>query len=564
MKKTIRIHICGYIFNIEEDAYSALEDWLKKISDQYAQEEGGDEIVNDIEMRVAELFESEVGVESGVISNEHVNKIIQTMGMPEEIEEELKKDVTSKTQDEGQQKKTSTGKNQRSKRLYRDEENSVLGGVCSGLSNYFDIDPIIIRLLFIVTIIFGGFGTIAYILLWIIVPKAETTAQKLEMKGEPVNIANIEKAIKEEFESVKNRILEKTKSENFETFKKKISNVTDKVADFFLKLFRGFYGLIGLVFIVVGILAIPALFSFIFKNAMPDFISSGSDLLEWKPFIGLLPMSVSSSYISVLLFILLVIPFIMLIFFGTKALFGYRSKGKFIGYTVLTVWIAGIILASIVAVQVVENYSSESNHLIEETIDQSNTKTLYLNLNSMYDKKFDNPSYALSNYNIVNTKKSMKLYGKPYLNIKKSESNETNLTFSFVANGKTKKDAFKRAQKISYFWNKSDSILLFDPYFTVKENNKLFKRELLMTLEIPEGKIVYIDSSMHNLIYDIENMQNMWDEDMIGKKWIMTSEGLSHYKDDTKKIEQNDDIIEGVDTLNMNADTAEVSNEISI
>jgi ligand-binding sensor domain-containing protein len=86
----------------------------------------------------------------------------------------------------------------------------------------------------------------------------------------------------------------------------------------------------------------------------------------------------------------------------------------------------------------------------------------------------------------------------------------------------------------------------------------------MITLEIPVGKIVYIDSSMHNLIYDIENVQNMWDEDMIGKKWIMTSEGLSHYKDDTKKIEQNDDIIEGVDSLNMNADTAEVSNEISI
>jgi phage shock protein PspC (stress-responsive transcriptional regulator) len=517
MKKTIRIHICGYIFNIEEDAYSALEDWLKKISDQYAQEEGGDEIVNDIEMRVAELFESEVGVESGVISNEHVNKIIQTMGMPEEIEEELKKDVTSKTQDEGQQKKTSTGKNQRSKRLYRDEENSVLGGVCSGLANYFDIDPIIIRLLFIVTIIFGGFGTIAYILLWIIVPKAETTAQKLEMKGEPVNIANIEKAIKEEFESVKNRILEKTKSENFESLKKKFSDTGDRAVEFFTKLFRGIYGLIGLAFIVAGIMAILALFSFIFKNALPDFISFNTPLFEWKPLIGLLPIPVSSLYVSVLLFILLVIPFIMLVLFGTKALFGYRSKGKFIGFTGLTLWIAGIVLASMVAVQVVENYASESNHLIEEKIDKSNSNTLYLSLNENYDKKFDKPAYTLSNYNIVNTKKSMKLFGKPYLNIVKSETDQSSITFSYLANGKTKKDAFKRTQKINYYWMEQDSLMSFDPYFTVNENNKLFKRELMITLEIPVGKIVYIDSSMHNLIYDIENVQNMWDEDMIGK-----------------------------------------------
>ena len=125
----------------------------------------------------------------------------------EDFENEKEKQTSNQEEEEGQPKKSSTrNKGWRNKRLYRDEENSVLGGVCSGLGSYFEIDPIIIRIIFIVTIFFGGFGTIAYIVLWIIVPKAETTAQKLEMKGEPINIANIEKAIKEEFDHVKNRI----------------------------------------------------------------------------------------------------------------------------------------------------------------------------------------------------------------------------------------------------------------------------------------------------------------------------------------------------------------------
>jgi phage shock protein PspC (stress-responsive transcriptional regulator) len=566
MKKTIRIHISGYIFNIEEDAYTALEDWLKKISTQYSNEEGGDEIVNDIEMRVAELFEEEVGTDSGVISTNTVNKIINIMGMPEEIEEELTEEKTTQTQKKGQQKKTSTGnKSWKSKRLYRDEENSALGGVCSGLGNYFDIDPIIIRIIFVITIFFGGFGPIVYILLWIIVPKAETTAQKLEMKGDPVNIANIEKAIKDEFETVKNKVIEKTKSENFQNIKKKFSDAGDRTADVISKAFRGLYGLIGLAFIVAGILAILALFSFIFNNALPNFLSFGSNIFDWKPFLGLLPIHVSTSYVSVLLFILLVIPFLMLVLFGTKALFGYRSKGKFIGYSGLTIWIVGIVLASLVAIQVFENYSAESNHVRHEKINEQNTQVLYLSLNNKYDSDFNNPEYTVSNYNIAKTKKSMKLFGKPLLNIKKSPNKESNIKLSYTANGKTKKDAFKRAKKIQYLWQERDSFLYFNPYFTFNENHKLYKRELLLTIELPVGKTVYIDSNMIDLIYDIENTQNIWDEDMIGKKWIMTEDGLSLLDSEVKNIEKEEKEIElKKDSLNLNKDTTVVSNEVSI
>jgi len=201
MKKAIRIHISGYIFNIDEDAYFELKKWLDKISSQYKNEKDGDEIISDIEMRVAELFQDKVGDE-GAVSIAEVNSIIKTMGQPEDFEETLEEENKNT-----KQKETFTEKKKirRDKRLFRDDENNIIAGVCSGLGYYLGIDPVLIRLAFILTVFMGGFGVIIYIILWIVSPKASSTTQKLEMMGEPVNISNIEKAIKEELEYFKEK-----------------------------------------------------------------------------------------------------------------------------------------------------------------------------------------------------------------------------------------------------------------------------------------------------------------------------------------------------------------------
>ncbi len=201
MKKTIRINISGYIFNIDEDAYQTLKIWLDSISEKYKNEQDGEEIFNDIEMRVAELFEEKVGNE-GVVTQKEVNEIIKIMGNPEDFE--------SEEEEKHSEPAFSTEKKTRKqKRLYRDDEDKIIAGVCSGLGSYFGIDPVIIRLLFVLAVIVGGFGTLLYIILWIAVPKAETISQKLEMNGEPVTVSNIEKAIREEFETVKKKLFKK-------------------------------------------------------------------------------------------------------------------------------------------------------------------------------------------------------------------------------------------------------------------------------------------------------------------------------------------------------------------
>ncbi|NOZ34169.1 MAG: PspC domain-containing protein [Chlorobi bacterium] len=203
MKKTIRIHISGYIFNIDEDAYQILKNWLDSISEKYKNEEDGEEIVNDIEMRVAELFEEKSGHE-GVVTQKEVDDVIKIMGKPEDFEPEEEEESINFSF-------SNKKKSRKQKRLYRDEDDKILAGVCSGLGNYFGVDPVLIRLFFVAAVILGGFGTIIYIVLWIAIPKAETVSQKLEMKGEPVTIANIEKAIKDEIEYMKNNWFKKKK-----------------------------------------------------------------------------------------------------------------------------------------------------------------------------------------------------------------------------------------------------------------------------------------------------------------------------------------------------------------
>ena len=182
MKKTIKIKLGGIIFHIDEDAYDMLRSYLDSLKDHFSGMEGGAEVIDDIEIRIAEIFESKSNDPNKVIEKEDVKKMIDTMGEARDILEE---------EDNGTYQRTyrRTGK-----RFYRDPDNAVLGGVCGGLGAYFNVDPIWFRILFIVLIFAYGAGLV-YLILWIVIPKAETASQKLEMKGENVTVQNLERTI---------------------------------------------------------------------------------------------------------------------------------------------------------------------------------------------------------------------------------------------------------------------------------------------------------------------------------------------------------------------------------
>jgi phage shock protein PspC (stress-responsive transcriptional regulator) len=191
MKITVSVNLGGYFFNIDEDAYAELKMYLRNLELHFAREESSSEILSDIETRMAELFRAKITSYKQVITIEDVRQAISVMGTPE--------DISDSDGPASREKFSSRGYH----RMYRDTDNRVIGGVCSGMGAYWNIDPVILRIIFIALILAGGIGVMVYLILYIVLPEAKSTAQKIEMKGEPVNIHNIKEAVKKEFDSVR-------------------------------------------------------------------------------------------------------------------------------------------------------------------------------------------------------------------------------------------------------------------------------------------------------------------------------------------------------------------------
>ena len=203
MKKTYNINLGGIVFHIDEDAYELLDKYLSNLRIHFSKEEGAEEIVHDMELRISELFSERLNEKNQVITLKDVEEIIAQMGKPEEFSE----DATQDTNEYIKEEKTP-------KRLFRDPDNKVIGGVCSGIAAYFGWDVTILRILLIILafpIFWNGAFIIKgivlfYIIAWIIIPEANTATDKLSMKGMKVNVENIGKTVTDGFEKVNNYV----------------------------------------------------------------------------------------------------------------------------------------------------------------------------------------------------------------------------------------------------------------------------------------------------------------------------------------------------------------------
>jgi phage shock protein PspC (stress-responsive transcriptional regulator) len=190
MKRTFSVNLGNKVYNIDDDAYMRLKDYLDRIESYFSDQKEREDIISDIEMRISELFTVRLGSNKQVITYTDVEQVIKIMGDPREISGADEQPQSSQQRISG------------SRRIYRDPDDRMIGGVCGGLAAYLGIDPVIVRILFVLFLIFG-IGAMVYIILWIVVPEARTTAQKLEMRGDTVNVSNIGTFVKEEFESMK-------------------------------------------------------------------------------------------------------------------------------------------------------------------------------------------------------------------------------------------------------------------------------------------------------------------------------------------------------------------------
>ena len=207
MNKTFNINLGGFPFAIDEDAFEYVQAYLSTIKNHFSASEGCDEILYDIEVRMAELFQEHLRGRT-IISMKEVDEVIMIMGKPEDFgAEPMSEAFNHKTNKNSSSSKINTGK-----RLFRDPEDKKIGGVCSGIAAYLGVeDPLWVRLVFIVLIFTGGFGILGYIILWALLPEAKTAGDKLAMRGEPTTINNIANLVEEELTQLGDKINEWSK-----------------------------------------------------------------------------------------------------------------------------------------------------------------------------------------------------------------------------------------------------------------------------------------------------------------------------------------------------------------
>ncbi len=514
MKKTFTINISGALFHIEEDAYEKLQGYLLKLKEHFGNDAEGREIVADIENRISELFTEKAKGENRVISAKWVDEVISTMGTPEDF---LEQEHT------GEPLLAVKGR----KRLYRATDNRVIGGVCSGLSAYFKVDPLVMRILFVVLFFANGIGLLAYLILWIAVPGAVTTAQKLEMRGEEVTISNIEKRVRDENPEMKaGQAVGVTGPSPAENRPGRQDDAGSRAAGSILKIG---VTVIGILLIVAGFMGLLGLISTLVVGQ--TFLSEWP--LTWNNDFqasGLLNQFVSSGGVTWGLFLVALltgIPLLAMLYVGTKLIFNYKSNNIAIGLAMVGIWL----LALVGLVAVVANEASR----FKNTSSLSGTETLYpapgktLNLVVAADKfeDFSNLHWDIDRFRAVRVDNKSVLLGEPRFDIEKSPTTDVVLVVKKYARGKTQADANENIRKIIYNYQKTDSSITFDPWYMLGENGKWYGQRVDITLKIPEGTSVFLSEGMEEIIYDIENVSHTWDGDMVGKTWIMLPEGLT-------------------------------------
>ena len=189
MKKTISVNIKGMNFLIEEDAFELLQNYINKLTAVLQNEKGGKEIIEDVELRIAELCGLQLNERKQVIEKEDIETILSTLGDPDLYIDESEKETSS-------QANNSNASNQATdKRLFRDVDNATIAGICAGIANYLHIDVVIIRIIFVLFFLFGGFGFPLYIILWIVIPKANNTIDRLRMRGKAITVDTVREEV---------------------------------------------------------------------------------------------------------------------------------------------------------------------------------------------------------------------------------------------------------------------------------------------------------------------------------------------------------------------------------
>jgi len=491
MNKTVSINLGGFFFHIDEDAFQKLNRYFDAIRRSLSAD-GRDEIMSDIEARIAELLTEKLKNDKQVVSIREVDEVIIIMGRPEDYRIDDDETATGP--------KTSTNfnfnfNNTKTKKFYRDEESGMIGGVCAGLGHYFKIDPLWVRILFIVSLLLSfGSSILIYLVLLVLIPKAITTTEKLEMTGEPINISNIERKVKEEFSNLSDKLNNMDYDKlgaSVKTGADKIGATASNAVLAILKVFAKVIGALLTVFsaltlgsLIIGLIAI--LFSF-------------TSRAQWYPYFNSMNYTEAPMWlIGIIGFFAIAIPFFALFLLGLKILVdNLRPVGNLTKSTLLAIWILCVATAIYLGLTQASQFGNEGKTVSKQEIKLAQGDILEVKFkNNEYFTKSLNHDYSDFSFkqdslgNEVVYSNNVRFYvlktdeAFPYVQIEK------------IAEGSSISEARKSSETIKYNFKVQGNTLILDNYLLTGTDTKFHKQRVEIFLYLPEGTVFHPDASL--------------------------------------------------------------------
>jgi phage shock protein PspC (stress-responsive transcriptional regulator) len=657
MKKVININFQGRVIPIEETAYEMLQNYIRSLRNYFANEEGRDEIINDIENRIGELFDERLKKGSSCIMDNDVNNIMNSMGRPEDFDQqdEPQPQAEGRRQEAGANAGTGstqpggftepTGK----KRLYRDEEDKILGGVASGLAHYLNIDPAVIRILFAVLAIFGGSGflvyiilwivlpsrslitnirkrlyrdtedrvisgvcgglakyfdinpampriifaapfifgiitsvgrsffndgsvaiggfgggtfILVYIILWIVLPEAFTASEKLEMKGEKVDLNSIRDTVVSDLHGIKGRA-EKFGSEMKETAQRFGTEFAQRGKEFggefgnrgaqFGNEFgqaarRGGKGLGNAIAILIKafMLFIGGCIALGLFAGLIALLGSGVGVLPLRDFLLQGEWQNVFAWGTILLFI--GVPILSFLVWFIRRLMRVKTHNKYIGYTFSALWFVGLFCLIAFIGTITKDFSGQVGKREDINLVQPANGKLVVAIER------SNISYSdgwIEMDGVLSVDRDSLFLNTARVNVIKSKDNLFHLHVVKISKGHDRNQAQTLADKISFPIVQKDSALYLPETFTVSKNEKWRNQRVLVVIEVPEGKQIHLEDRVND--YDYFNVdfgrrrnwridwERSWED---GEYWrsnrdlTMTNDGLKSDEDLKREAEE--------------------------
>jgi phage shock protein PspC (stress-responsive transcriptional regulator) len=520
MNKTISINIGGFVFHIEEDAYLVLKNYLHDISNGIPENDIRAEAMQDIESRIAEIFKEKLHeTRTEVVTLQHVHLAQSKMGSAHEITGISSGSQSSHTSHQYSSMDSEGG----FRRLYRDSDDRIIGGVCSGLGHFFGVDPIWFRAAFAFALIAFGSGLLLYLVLLIIMPKAVTTSQKLEMRGRPVNLNEIGKRVQVAVDDIESAAKDITNKNSNSRVRSNITNFFDRVV-FVLKRFVMFFGkfIAAIIWFVSMVLLISLL-------AAAVAVSMGWNDVRFFDVNGYNILAEGWAVPTVYgLLMMLGAPAFGIVYKTTKILFGIKGSMPSLKWILSALFLLGLVVFFVSMVATAKEFRTKSFVEANMTMNATVGDTLFVR-NSRGSMGSSNEQVIISTPYYSDT---INLGEQINLEIRSSLDSQFAVTQKKVARGENEVEARSHANTIQYQFEMAGDTLRVPSTFRLTEGAPYRNQKLKLIVSIPHGKFVYVDDDISEVIHKIDGI-NKEEESSWGGVWHSRPSGFTRAPQDS-------------------------------